>query len=91
MHPDYGTIVLCAVRYCFGRQTYTPSLVIGYVKHNWNDISERDKAIIHRDVKEELAHEDKTSGWLGHPYDVQTWRDFLWWMDERMRLDKEVA
>lgn len=37
-----------------------PSLVIGYVKHHWNNLSERDKAIIHRDVKEEL-----TVGWVG--------------------------
>lgn len=91
MHPDYGTIVLCAVRYCFGRQTYMPSLVIQYVKEHWGDLDQGVKDIIQRDVKEELAHEEKTSGWLGDKYDVQIWRDFLWWMNERMRLDKEPA
>lgn len=89
-HKDYGTIVLCAVRYCFGRKTYMPSLVIGYVKEHWKDLSQGDRDLILRDVGEELVLEDRSPGWLGSKYDVQTWKDFHWWMSETERL-KNVA
>ena len=28
---DFGAILICAVRYCFGRRTYMPGLIIGYI------------------------------------------------------------
>jgi hypothetical protein len=91
MHKDYGTIVLCAVRYAMGRMTYMPTLVIGYVKEHWNDLQSGMQDIILRDVSEELKHEERSPGWLGHPCDVQNWIDFQWWMKERMRLDRGEA
>ena len=28
---DFGAILICAVRYCLGRHTYMPGLIIGYI------------------------------------------------------------
>jgi len=28
---DFGALLICAVRYCIGRQTYMPGLIIGYI------------------------------------------------------------
>lgn len=47
---DFGIALNCAIRYCIGRQSYMPSLIIGYVrpllphldyatvKIMWNDV-----------------------------------------------------
>lgn len=90
-HKDYGLVVLCAIRYCFGRMTYMPDIVIDYVKEHWADLKQRDQDIILRDVGEELVREDRSPGWLGYEVDVQKWRDFHWWILERKRLDEMVT
>lgn len=91
MHKDYGTIVLCAVRYAMGRMTYMPTIVINYVKEHWADLQPGMQDIILRDVSEELEHEDRSSGWLGNACDVQNWKYFHLWMKERMRFDRGEA
>lgn len=43
---DFGTLCVCALRYCHGRKTYMPSLVQSIVMSHFGDLSERDlKAI----------------------------------------------
>lgn len=32
INEDFGTILICAVRYSLGRQTYMPGLVQGYIR-----------------------------------------------------------
>lgn len=51
---DFGAVLNCAIRYCIGRQSYMPSLVVGYIKPllpylnrrtiytMWNDIRSAD-------------------------------------------------
>ena len=29
---DFGAVLICAVRYCIGRQTYMPGLVIDFIR-----------------------------------------------------------
>ncbi len=29
---DFGTVCICAVRYCIGRQTYMPGLVMDFIR-----------------------------------------------------------
>lgn len=39
---DLGTLCICAIRYCQGRQTYMPSLVQGIVREHLSELSDRD-------------------------------------------------
>ena len=43
---DFGTLCVCALRYCHGRQTYMPSLVQTIVIRHFKDLSDRDLKVI---------------------------------------------
>lgn len=32
---ELGSLIICALRYCFGRKTYMPSLIVDATKANW--------------------------------------------------------
>ena len=49
---DFATLCICAIRYCFGRKTYMPSLVQEIVLDNVDKISDNDLDLIIRDVEE---------------------------------------
>lgn len=74
--PDTGTIAVCALRYCVGRQTYMPSLVIDWVKANWEDLLVSDRQIIYRDLDQAI----KSGRDLGGDCDRKTWFDFYDWL-----------
>lgn len=44
-----GTLCICAIRYCHGRQTYMPSLVQGIVKAHLAEISNKDLSVMIED------------------------------------------
>jgi hypothetical protein len=46
---DFGTLCICALRYCHGRQTYMPSLVQNIVIRQFKDLSDRDLKVIAED------------------------------------------
>jgi len=46
---DFGTLCICALRYCHGRRTYMPSTVQEIVKAHFEDLSEQDINIILKD------------------------------------------
>lgn len=39
---DFGTLCICALRYCHGRRTYMPSLVQKIVSEHLSEISDED-------------------------------------------------
>ena len=39
---DFGTLCICAIRYCQGRRTYMPSYVIEIVSQHLDKISDKD-------------------------------------------------
>jgi len=39
---DFGTLAICAIRYCHGRMSYMPSLVQGIVRAHLKEISDKD-------------------------------------------------
>lgn len=43
---SFGTLCICALRYCHGRMTYMPSMVIGIVGAHMKDISDKDLAVM---------------------------------------------
>lgn len=71
-NEDFGTLVVCAIRYCRGRQTYMPSLVRGIVKGHISDISNKDLQVLINDCEYTLKREDEIDpkGWA-------EWKDML--------------
>lgn len=48
---DFGTLCVCALRYCHGRRTYMPSLVQGIVMTHFKDLSDYDLRVIAEDER----------------------------------------
>ena len=46
---DLGTLCICAIRYCMGRQTYMPDLVRGIVRPLLPKLENRDIGVLHDD------------------------------------------
>ena len=43
---DFGTLCICAIRYCHGRQTYMPSLVQGIIRPHLSEFSDKDIGVM---------------------------------------------
>lgn len=48
---DFGTLAICAIRYCQGRQTYMPTLVQGIVRQFLPCIEDRDLNVMIEDCE----------------------------------------
>lgn len=46
---DFGTLAICAVRYCHGRQTYMPDLVRRIVRPRLQELSDKDLNVMIED------------------------------------------
>ena len=46
---DFGTLCICAIRYCHGRQTYMPDLVREIVTPHLPDLSDKDLQVMIND------------------------------------------
>lgn len=62
---DFATLCICALRYCHGRQTYMPSMVMRIVGEYLPEIAEVDIQIMLNDC---ITPPDK---------DWEMWRDIL--------------
>ena len=49
LNDDFGTLAICAIRYCQGRQTYMPSLVQGIIRPHLKELSDRDLNVMLED------------------------------------------
>jgi len=43
---DFGTLCICAIRYCHGRQTYMPDLVRGIIRPHLKELEDRDLKVM---------------------------------------------
>lgn len=71
---DFESVLICALRYCLGRQTYMPSIIIAFVRPMLSALSIRTLSVIIRDI------ENAKGGvpGLGDPnIDEPMWLDFL--------------
>ena len=74
INKDFETILLCAVRYAIGRQTYIPSLVIDYITPLLPYLSDNTLRLIANEITEYEAYE----GGLGdEKIDRPYWKQFL--------------
>ena len=76
---DFGTLCICALRYCHGRRTYMPSLVQGIVRAHFGDLSERDLRAIADDKKFQSDMD-----LFGDPYDRLDWEKFYEALEKHM-------
>ena len=68
---DFGTLCICALRYCHGRRTYMPSLVQQIVIAHFKDLSDRDLKVIADDEKFQSR-----MNLFGDMCDEADWRNF---------------
>ena len=80
---DFGTLCICALRYCHGRRTYMPSMVQDIVRKHFDDLSAKDLRII---AKDEQFQRDMDL-W-GDACDKQDWYDFYLALEEYRGKDK---
>lgn len=75
---DFGTLCICALRYCQGRRTYMPSLVISIVSEHLSEFSDKDIAVMWNDCEYQKRYD-----LYGDDCDR------VEWMKWKARLDKE--
>ena len=67
---DFGTLAICALRYCMGRQTYMPGAVRDVVKPHLRDMDDRDIKVMWEDCERQKEWNDfgdpviDKPGWL---------------------------
>ena len=79
---DFGTLCICAIRYCHGRQTYMPDLIRGIISSHLKEIDDRNLDIMIDDCgfqeRMHLYGDERIDkpGWL-------QWKDML--LEEKKR------
>lgn len=53
---DFGTLAICAIRYCQGRMTYMPELVQSILKPFLPQLSDKDIDIMLEDCESQRRH-----------------------------------
>lgn len=73
---DYGSLCICAVRYCLGRKTYLPSNIQRIISSTVGYLTDKDLQVIQSDIKK---HGGPTQdvGAYGDYIDYKDWCHFL--------------
>ena len=82
---DFGTLCICALRYCHGRQTYMPSLVQEIVQNYFKDLSEKDLKIIAEDER----FQREMNLW-GSKFDRLDWDNFYFVLNEFRQTEPQT-
>ena len=82
---DFGAVLICAVRYCLGRQTYMPGLITGYITPLLPHIS--DKTL--RCMETDLSKPDLYGGFGNEKIDEPIWIKFRNNVQEEIQRRKE--
>lgn len=70
---DFGSVLVCAVRYALGRRTYMPSIVVGFIRPIAGELSIKTLTTIRNDIRTA-----KERGMLGDSnIDAPVWLDLL--------------
>ncbi len=79
---DFDAIIICAVRYAIGRNTYMPSLVEGFVRRWMDFLEDKTLTVIARNVGNELLMNPDMP-------DAELWAKLRDDLEERMKGDTE--
>ena len=66
---DFGTLCICAIRYCQGRQTYMPGLVREIVVPHLPEISDKDLKV----MLEDCEYQERMQLWGDQLIDKPGW------------------
>lgn len=78
---DFGTLVICAIRYCQGRQTYMPDLVRGAIRPHIMELSDKDLSV----MIEDCEYQERMKLYGDERIDKPGW---IKWADE-LKAEKE--
>ena len=67
---NFGAVLNCAIRYCLGRRTYMPSLVMGVIRPLLPMLSSKTLWCMERDIREANNYGDPN-------IDEPNWNEFL--------------
>lgn len=72
MTPHAEFLVVSAVRYARGRATYVVEETCTWVMNHWDELSDKTKTVIHRDVAQELQWRREVRDTLPGTVDLDT-------------------
>ena len=55
---NFGTLAVCAIRYCQGRQTYMPELVRGIIREHIAEVTDKDLQVMINDCESQALWGD---------------------------------
>ena len=77
---DFGAICNCAVRYVFGRKTYMPNLVMGFISPHLSELTDRTLWCFQNDLQERARiTRDFSDEWAG-----DEWKQFQQLVNEEL-------
>lgn len=80
---NFSTICLFALRYTFGRMTYSASLVSDFVKKHINKISDNGVQVMIRDIESAIKDHEIGVSKIGMDYDLDIYKDLLEFLRKR--------
>lgn len=79
-------VLICALRYCMGRETYMPELVTGWImRHMHGKLSNKTLSVMKRDIDETPVER------RGMDCDRETWARFRYWLEEEAKHGEQRA
>jgi len=80
----FGAVLNCAVRYCLGRQSYMPGLVMDFIRPLLPHLSNKTLWCMEKDIIEQEKY-----GYGDPRIDEPAWRTFLAQVQQEIRKRKE--
>jgi hypothetical protein len=81
---DFGTLLICALRYCSGRHTYMPSLVQGICRQHLKELRDKDISVLLDDCVRDKTIRTSTYGLSINEIDAEDWSNF----EEMLKKEK---
>ena len=73
-NEDFGTLIICALRYCQGRRTYMPKCVQDITRSHFNDLTPKTLSVLSNDMEYQAEYDI-----YGDDCDKRNWEAF--WRD----------
>ena len=84
----FGAVLNCAVRYCLGRRTYMPKLVMDYIRPLLPGLSDKTLWCFEKDIRQ---HETDGFSYGDPSIDEPAWREFLILIQQEINQRKETC
>ncbi len=81
---DTQIMILAAVRYCLGRQSYIVGICQDWLTINWKEVEDSNKQLIIRDIIEALMNDA-----AGSKYDYKSWQIFAYKHYEKLSISRQ--